>query len=511
VPYPNFHAARIRQPNEFVEGSIRTLSEGLPKGIMMLVGTLKEGGKSETQAVRFPRGQWTVEQAQAWLGERKIEPIEIEKATNTGDSDDDWGEMLKSAADSGIEIRTHIGDSFADLARPVKRADGTLLMHGTLAKPGILLYADGHGSMRRELVTEECLRDRDWLRSVARAPATLEHPVRDGALVDVTPENFQVYGVGDADGDIMVDEDDFVRIKLAVRRKDAIDSVTTGDKVELSPGYDCAYDPTPGRHPVHGEYDGQQLARRCNHIAITSAARGGHDIGLRADSGVMVMTRRDSTPTGGTQIMNEKLLKALLALGVPRADAEKAARADSLEGFVDQLTESTKRDGATVREMYDELAEDFRKAAKDRDRLQGQCDQMGTELAKLKEETAADKKGDSAEERLAWFKERTDLMTLATQRKVDSADTLDNESLLRAVVKADNADLPDDATVDYLRGALDYIRRDAKEPAKGNPWAPLSVARQDAAPKPPTREQRQDADPFAVQEKNIRTAGQGRK
>jgi len=210
--------------------------------------------------------------------------------------------------------------------------------------------------------------------------------------------------------------------------------------------------------------------------------------------------------------MNKKLRDALLKLGVPKAEAEKAARADSLDDFVTDLTEATRGDAGTVREMYDELNDDFRKANSARDKLQGLCDAQSKEIEAFKEKFAKAKKGDSDTERLAWFGERQKLMALATEHKVDSAETMDNLSLLRAVVKADNKDMPDDASEDRLRGYLDAVdsRTDAK--SKGNPWESLSAPRGDNADPPPRRgETRRDADPFSVQMHNIdKSAGRAR-
>jgi len=55
MPFPNFHACRIREPGEFRKGSIRTVING---GIHILVGKLKGKSKTTTQAYRYPKGTW---------------------------------------------------------------------------------------------------------------------------------------------------------------------------------------------------------------------------------------------------------------------------------------------------------------------------------------------------------------------------------------------------------------------------------------------------------------------
>ena len=137
--------------------------------------------------------------------------------------------------------------------------NGTLLVEGRIAKPGILEYIREDGSIQRELIRAEELFKKDSLRTLGRVPITLEHPPED-----VTPRNVQRFGVGDVDGDIVIDDEGFVRIKMAVRREDAIIAIRKG-KQELSPGYALRLDTTGGVHPKFGAFDAEQLDRVYNH------------------------------------------------------------------------------------------------------------------------------------------------------------------------------------------------------------------------------------------------------
>lgn len=80
MPYPNYHAARIRQPGRFVR--IRVL-QILPNGIMIYGGPLKTDprGSGIAQSYRFPAKKWTVARAKAWLRKHKIKWLLFEKAT----------------------------------------------------------------------------------------------------------------------------------------------------------------------------------------------------------------------------------------------------------------------------------------------------------------------------------------------------------------------------------------------------------------------------------------------
>ena len=79
-PYPNFHAARVRDPKDF--SSIVVL-QTLPNGIMIYGGTLKSEpkGLSKPQAYRFPKDKFTASEAKQWLKDHNIKYILFEKAS----------------------------------------------------------------------------------------------------------------------------------------------------------------------------------------------------------------------------------------------------------------------------------------------------------------------------------------------------------------------------------------------------------------------------------------------
>jgi len=80
MPFPNWHAARVRTPDAFER--IRVIRT-LPNGIMIYGGPLKSdpSGPVQAQSYRFPRRRFTPEQARAWLREHDIDTIGFERAT----------------------------------------------------------------------------------------------------------------------------------------------------------------------------------------------------------------------------------------------------------------------------------------------------------------------------------------------------------------------------------------------------------------------------------------------
>lgn len=80
MPYPNEHAARIRNPGLFIDGSFRR--KVIDIGVNIIIGKLKDGdGSMVIQAYRFDVSYFTAAQAKKWLKEHDIDPISFEAAT----------------------------------------------------------------------------------------------------------------------------------------------------------------------------------------------------------------------------------------------------------------------------------------------------------------------------------------------------------------------------------------------------------------------------------------------
>jgi HK97 family phage major capsid protein/HK97 family phage prohead protease len=78
-PYPNEHAARLRDPGQY--DRFRRRNDAAGKGVDFIFG-IKEGEDgAELQAIRFKLSEFTAVEARAWLRERDYEPLEFEEAT----------------------------------------------------------------------------------------------------------------------------------------------------------------------------------------------------------------------------------------------------------------------------------------------------------------------------------------------------------------------------------------------------------------------------------------------
>lgn len=177
-----------------------------------------------------------------------------------------------------IDRLSPVQEVLDDLLPPSDGPGGSVLLEGVVAHPGIYLYADGKGGMIRELVPRATLWDASTAETLGRTPVTIEHP-----SVFVNDSNVQELSHGDVDGELVEGKNGYVKIKMAIRTAEAKDAIANG-KRQLSPGYLCWIDDTPGVDPEFGEYDSVQTRREYNHVALCDAARGGAVCAIRVDS-----------------------------------------------------------------------------------------------------------------------------------------------------------------------------------------------------------------------------------
>jgi hypothetical protein len=78
MPFPNFHAARVKNPDLF--DNIVVLKT-FPNGIMIYGGKLKGETSTTEQSYRFPKSKFSVEEAKQWLKDHDITIITFEKAS----------------------------------------------------------------------------------------------------------------------------------------------------------------------------------------------------------------------------------------------------------------------------------------------------------------------------------------------------------------------------------------------------------------------------------------------
>jgi hypothetical protein len=180
-----------------------------------------------------------------------------------------------------------------DFARlPTK---GTRTPQGFLKVPahvtgvGIFAYRRRDGKLVRELRPPDEVFRADSMATLRGAPVTDLHPSEM-----VKPSNVRTHQIGFIDGDARRDGTK-VAADPVVQDERMITAVERRDRVEVSCGYDCDFDPTPGKfdgtnygpHVTTGEaYDGVQRNIVYNHVALgpRNWGRQGKDVALKLDA-----------------------------------------------------------------------------------------------------------------------------------------------------------------------------------------------------------------------------------
>ena len=160
----------------------------------------------------------------------------------------------------------------------VETPEGFLRIRATFARTGCQTYSNPDGSQRVEYRPESEVARQDSFLSLGGLPVTLEHPPQL-----LTPDTARQYQRG-ASGTHVVYDNGFVHGTVVLTDREAIEAVKRGDATELSVGYRCEYDATPGVAPDGTQYDGVQRAISGNHHAITRKARAGSEVRLHFDS-----------------------------------------------------------------------------------------------------------------------------------------------------------------------------------------------------------------------------------
>jgi len=80
VPFVGEHAARQKSPSQFIEGSIRRVTDNMPSGVALLIGENENTRLQEVQSIRFDADLWTPTKSKNWLKENEYESDSFEEA-----------------------------------------------------------------------------------------------------------------------------------------------------------------------------------------------------------------------------------------------------------------------------------------------------------------------------------------------------------------------------------------------------------------------------------------------
>lgn len=171
------------------------------------------------------------------------------------------------------------------LGKFTRTGSGGVRVPATISRTGCQRYGD-----RVEYRPEAEVFSADSLATLPAAAVTRGHPVEA-----VTAANWKTLSVGHVSEQPAarkrIDQEDWIETAVVISDAATQAAVERGDVVEVSAGYTCEIDPTPGVAPDGTRYDAVQRNIRFNHLAVLGQgekARAGAEAKLRLDRNDMV-------------------------------------------------------------------------------------------------------------------------------------------------------------------------------------------------------------------------------
>ena len=315
---------------------------------------------------------------------------------------------------------------------------GGVRVPAAVTRTGVLNYTNPDGSIRRELRPPEEVFKQDSLDTLRDAPVVERHP----AMID--PGNWEKYAIGHVSGAGKQDGI-FVVSDIAIQKSEPIGKIDSGELCEISCGYTCDEDRTPG------VYDGQpydliQRNIRYNHVGLGPAnwGRAGNQVGLRLDSAVCVFDSTGETPLkqgGNPEVKTMKI----------RFDG-KEYEAGS-DDHILAMTRKLDALEAVIEEKDKELAES-KAGCEKKDAQLDEAKTQRVELQKKLDEANDQKRLDAlVAERVALVVSAKPI--LGDEYKFDGADNI--KVMSDAILKVRPEKKLDGKSADYIAAAFDAI------------------------------------------------------
>lgn len=242
--------------------------------------------------------------------------------------------------------------------------EGYLRSRATIARIGIQTYYNEDGSPRRELRLPEEVANPDSLASFGMKALTNDHP---DTWLDAY--NTKEYQIGTTDSTVTYDYG-FVKVNVNITDGDAIQDIKEG-KRELSAGYECNLDFTPGEWRGQ-KYDAIQRNIRANHVSLVDKGRAGPEARIHIDEKLDTKTmtveadKKEKTPRTDALQQRVSDLEArvsdrddqITALKTDLEEAQaalKAAQGEALVAKTDLEEYKKQSDSAIAQQVTDRI------------------------------------------------------------------------------------------------------------------------------------------------------------
>lgn len=230
--------------------------------------------------------------------------------------------------------------------------EGYLRAWATIARIGVQTYYNADGTPRRELRPPEEVSDPESLASFGLKPHTIDHPPEF-----LNSKNTKKYQTGSTDSTVYYQQG-FVNVAINVTDAEAIEEIASGRREQLSAGYTCELDFTPGVWRGQN-YDAIQRRIRGNHVSSVQVGRAGPSVKMHVD-------------TWSSQPLKKKAFNAKL-------DTHETAMTVKPE---EKATEEQKKDAQTSSEKREDVQ------ARRIKELEARVDDRDGTISALKEELA---------------------------------------------------------------------------------------------------------------------------
>lgn len=319
--------------------------------------------------------------------------------------------------------------------------EGFLKVMARATRVGVLKYKQMDGSTIRELRHPDEVFNAKSMASLALKPVTNNHPL--SLLDSESATNHQVGMTGES---VRIDSNKYLEIMTVITDKRTIADLENG-KLEVSPGYVCELDFTPGVFDGE-EYDAIQRNIRYNHLAIVRKGRSGPEVKIRLDADDAVQTDLNQP---------EEIKKMKMKFGDKEydvADDVGAAMTSELE-----KAKGMSKEMDSMKAQLNDSKNAFTEAQKAKEKTDARADGLEAELTKLKKERV-DAAGIDVQKLV---KDRMALESVAALKGVEKFDAMDDITLKKAVIKTDSPDTDlSGKSDDYINARFDVCAESAK-------------------------------------------------
>ena len=340
---------------------------------------------------------------------------------------------------------------------PKRDANGFLVVDSTPTRSGVFVYKDSLGNEWGELRHPDDVFSVETLDSLNGIPYTIQE--NHVSLFTPKDSRNKTFGFTLNNAERV---DDHARVPIKIIDGKEIEAIEGKKNLELSAGYRCDVINESGE--FKGEkYQKRQTNIRYNHVARLhdGNARGGETCRIRLDSNSAIngieADRIDSDkvsdkPNGESimKIIQRELPK--VAVGDFRLDADEVEFPDEYKGVIDQLK---KRDKSLIAalEAGNERIDSLTSEATAN---QAKIDVLTVENKDLKEANENSIPSDKLDSAV---RERAKYLSYAKDYKLDGAEEMANDDILRGIVKASKK-VKDEAKLDdmtYTTAVFDML------------------------------------------------------